>query len=354
MRILVTGCTFLQVNPQRRVIKKIDVPQSIVETLIALGHDVDWRLVNVGEDLSGYDAAFVCLAPITSTNARKGALGALWTLSEKRNMPVAALFDDWQFPAVFNGFRALKRNPEYLNKIIWGERFFFSETEETVAQHKDELVQTAEELLGPAWKRILPVCPMYRWGDREKVLAKMPDEISSVFALDPSPTIYESMSSVKYNGEKERAWIMAALMPHGEWLEKKEPTWRVDLFGSRKLKAERLKTEEDVIMQYHLRWGALSPPYNHAGGGWWRSRFLYSASAGTVLVCDKGEGTPIGPSYNLIIPKVEALSDAELGALAKQQQDELRPWLTSWTDWENDIQDIFVRAKNLYNGALHV
>ena len=353
MRILVTGCTFLQVNPQRRVIKKIDVPQSIVETLQSLGHEVDWRLVNVGEDLSGYDAAFVCLAPITSTNARKGALGALWTLSEKRNIPVAALFDDWQFPAVFNGFRALKRAPEYLHKIIWGERFFFSETEETVRLHADELVETAVSLLGPAWNRVLPVCPMYRWGDREKVISKMPDEITSVFALDPSPTIYSSVASVKYEGEKERAWIMAALMPHGEWLEKREPTWRVDLFGSRKLKAERLKTEEDVIIEYYKRWGALSPPYSHAGGGWWRSRFIYAASAGTVLVCDKGEGLPIGPSYNLVIPKVEALSDSELLALATQQRDELRPWLTTWQDWEFDVQDIFAQATKKFRGELH-
>jgi hypothetical protein len=352
MRILVTGCTFLQVNPTRRVISKIDVPQSIVETLSDLGHEVDWRKVEVGEDLSHYDAALVCLAPITSTNARKGSLGALWTLSQKRNLPTAALFDDWQFSAVFNGMRALKRNGEYLNKIIWGERFF-PDDELLVNTHKDELVATAVDMLGPAWNRILPVCPMYRWGDREKVIAKMPEEITEVFALDPSPTIYDSVGGVHAELEsafslnpqvRERAWLLAALMPHQDWLLKKETEWPVHIIGSRKLHAERLKTEEDVIARYFSHWGILSPPYNHAGGGWWRSRFIYAASSTSVLVCDKGEGLPIGPSYGVTIAEVEAMSNTELTVLALQQQTELRPWLTTWTEWQSDVQSIFIKA----------
>jgi hypothetical protein len=105
-------------------------------------------------------------------------------------------------------------------------------------------------------------------------------------------------------------------MPHDTWLEKKNLTWPVEIVGSRKLirklGGQRFDTEQDVLEFYNQHWGILSPPYPHAGSGWWRSRFLYAAHVGSILVTDKGEGDPLGDAYKLKIADVEKMSDADL------------------------------------------
>lgn len=348
MRVLITGCTFLQVRASRRPISKIDVPESIYHTLTELGHEVDWRQVRVGEDLSDYDVAWVCLAPINSLNARKGALGALWTLSERRALPAVGFFDDWQCPNVFNSFRSLFTHPERLYKQLYGERFYVGEpTDEGVRPYEDELIRTAGEMLGPAWERIVAVGPMYRWGDRAKIMRRMPKEMGEMLAIDPSSTVYESMSevSVPDTSDKRLRWLLAALMPHGDWLAKQQLTWDVDVIGSRKLKAPRLKTEQDVMGEYARHWGAMSPPYWSAGGGWWRSRFLYAARFKTVLVCDKGEATPLGDAYSLDIRAVERMEPNELELHAAAQATALRRFATTKDDWQKDILTALDAAK---------
>ena len=116
LSIIVTGFTALQINTEKRTIQKIDVPASIVKALREAGHDVDWRKVTPGEDLSSYDVAWVNLAPLNSLNGRQGAMGALYTLSS--GLPCVGFFDDWQTNTVFNGARALIRKPENIMIVM--------------------------------------------------------------------------------------------------------------------------------------------------------------------------------------------------------------------------------------------
>ena len=116
LSVLMTGFTALQINTEKRTIQKIDVPAAIAQALRELGHEVDWRKVTPGEDLSSYDVAWVNLAPLNSLNGRQGAMGALYTLSS--GLPCVGFFDDWQFNTVFNGAKALVRKPEMLYKHL--------------------------------------------------------------------------------------------------------------------------------------------------------------------------------------------------------------------------------------------
>ena len=116
MKILMTGFTALQINTEHRTIQKIDVPASIVEALESVGHEVDWRRVIPGEDLSSYDVIWVNLGPLNSLNGRQGAMGALYALSS--GIPAVGFFDDWQFASVFNACRSLVRHPEILYKYL--------------------------------------------------------------------------------------------------------------------------------------------------------------------------------------------------------------------------------------------
>ena len=96
-----SGFTALQINTEKRTIQKIDVPASVAKALREAGHEVDWRKITPGEDLSIYDVLWINLAPLNSLNGRQGAMGALYALSS--GLPCVGFFDDWQFNTVFNG-----------------------------------------------------------------------------------------------------------------------------------------------------------------------------------------------------------------------------------------------------------
>jgi hypothetical protein len=385
MKILMTGFTALQINTERRTIQKIDVPASIVKALEECGHHVDWRRVTPGEDLSMYDVIWVNLAPLNSLNGRQGAMGALYALSS--GIPAVGFFDDWQFSSVFNACRALKNHPELLYKYLLSGprgdepatyysyedaqvtlarirdadpdaaakcavgRYFFNDTDENIKQHEGQLVAIAAAMLAERWSYgLVPACPMYSFGDRSLVRKRMPAEMNGIEALDPSPTIYDILatSEPKDTSLKERKWVLGALMPHDTWLERKKPEWPVEIIGSRKLikkfGGQRLDSEADVLSFYNDYWGILSPPYPHAGSGWWRSRVMYSAKICSIIFTDKGEGNPLGRPYKLTIKEVEAMSDAGLAEAAKAQGDALRPHMPPYSAFVEHCNRIVNRA----------
>lgn len=384
-----TGFTSLQYREERSnlSIKKIDVPASIVKALRESGHEVDWRKVTPGEDLSGYDVAWVNLAPANSLNGRAGAMGALYTLGS--GLPTVGFHDDWQFHTVYNGARAVVRKPEMLYKhLLVGakhrggeaathfsresaqaaldriiardpalakkvhiERYFFTDNDENVKDHEDTILKAASALISDRWAAgMVSVCPMYGFGDRTKVRKRMPKTMSLIEALDPSPTINDIVAQREHTPpeEKERAWVLGALMPHDTWLEKQKLEWPIEILGSRKMVAKyggkRLDTEVDVLNTYSRHWGILSPPYPHAGCGWWRSRFIYSAAIGSVLVSFKGEGDPIGDAYKVTPQAVEAMSTSELAALAHDQSEQLIHWLPPYEAFVSHVNHIIHRA----------
>ncbi len=387
MKVLMSGFTALQINTEKRTIQKIDVPASIAQALRESGHEVDWRKITPGEDLSSYDVLWINLAPLNSLNGRQGAMGALYALSS--GIPCVGFFDDWQTNTVFNGARALIRKPEMLYKHLlvgtehrgdegatyfsredieealarikvvnpdaarkcYIERYYMMDNDENIKPFEKRLVEAARDLLADRWAAgMVPVCPMYSFGDRSIVRKRMPAEVGPIEALDPTATVLPSLAGIHPAPaeEKKRAWVLGALMPHDTWLEKKNPSWPVEIVGSRKLikklGGQRFDTEKDVVEFYNNHWGILSPPYPHAGSGWWRSRFLYAAHIGSILVTDKGEGDPLGDAYKLTIADVEAMSHDELVAAAQAQRDALAPYIPEYSAFVEHCNRIIERA----------
>lgn len=389
MKILMTGFTALQRGPKRQPgnIVKIDVPAAIVEALREWGHEVDWRPVALGEDLEGYDVAWVNLARPISMNSRVGAFGSLWTLTS--GLPCVGFYDDWQAPlTVQNDCAIMTRRPRFMQKHIvdpkdlrdraseiLGEKieatWYSREDAEAAAERVRNTVSDPKEkrrvrvyrfydewsvkdieeeyslvekwrpyldatveamATGERWAAgMVPVCPMYPWGDRSIVQDILPKGSTQLLALDPSEIIIPTMEfgrDLAEQTEKKREWLLAALMPADQFVKKTEFGWPFWNTGSVSLikrlgQGERVKTERDVIARYAERWGAVSPPYEHAGSGWWRSRFLYAASTGTVMVADPKEVEALGPAYQVDIPTVEGLTDSGLANLASFQADAL-------------------------------
>jgi hypothetical protein len=382
-----SGFTALQINTEKRTIQKIDVPASIAKALRESGHEVDWRKITPGEDLSSYDVLWINLAPLNSLNGRQGAMGALYALSS--GIPCVGFFDDWQFNTVFNGARALIRKPAMLYKHLlvgtehrgeegatyfsradieaalerirevnpaaakkcYIERYYMMDNDENIKPWEKRLVQASTDLVDKRWEAgMVPVCPMYGFGDRSIVRKRMPIELGPIEALDPTATIMPTLQPViaKPASDKKRAWVLGALMPHDNWLERKSLEWPVEIVGSRKLikklGGQRFDTEQDVLEFYNHHWGILSPPYPHAGSGWWRSRFLYAAHVGSILVTDKGEGDPLGDAYKLKIADVEKMSDSELAAAAIAQQEALKPYIPEYSAFVEHCNRIIERA----------
>ncbi len=387
MKVLMSGFTALQINTEKRTIQKIDVPASIAKALRESGHEVDWRKITPGEDLSSYDVLWINLAPLNSLNGRQGAMGALYALSS--GIPCVGFFDDWQFNTVFNGARALIRKPAMLYKHLlvgtehrgeegatyfsradieaalerirevnpaaakkcYIERYYMMDNDENIKPWEKRLVQASTDLVDKRWEAgMVPVCPMYGFGDRSIVRKRMPIELGPIEALDPTATIMPTLQPViaKPASDKKRAWVLGALMPHDNWLERKSLEWPVEIVGSRKLikklGGQRFDTEQDVLEFYNHHWGILSPPYPHAGSGWWRSRFLYAAHVGSILVTDKGEGDPLGDAYKLKIADVEKMSDSELAAAAIAQQEALKPYIPEYSAFVEHCNRIIERA----------
>jgi hypothetical protein len=387
MKVLMSGFTALQINTEKRTIQKIDVPASIAKALRESGHEVDWRKITPGEDLSSYDVLWINLAPLNSLNGRQGAMGALYALSS--GIPCVGFFDDWQFNTVFNGARALIRKPAMLYKHLlvgtehrgeegatyfsradieaalerirevnpaaakkcYIERYYMMDNDENIKPWEKRLVQASTDLVDKRWEAgMVPVCPMYGFGDRSIVRKRMPIELGPIEALDPTATIMPTLQPViaKPASDKKRAWVLGALMPHDNWLERKSLEWPVEIVGSRKLikklGGQRFDTEQDVLEFYNHHWGILSPPYPHAGSGWWRSRFLYAAHVGSILVTDKGEGDPLGDAYKLKIADVEKMSDSELAAAAIAQQEALKPYIPEYSAFVEHCNRIVERA----------
>jgi hypothetical protein len=387
MKVLMSGFTALQINTEKRTIQKIDVPASIAKALRESDHEVDWRKITPGEDLSSYDVLWINLAPLNSLNGRQGAMGALYALSS--GIPCVGFFDDWQFNTVFNGARALIRKPAMLYKHLlvgtehrgeegatyfsradieaalerirevnpaaakkcYIERYYMMDNDENIKPWEKRLVQASTDLVDKRWEAgMVPVCPMYGFGDRSIVRKRMPIELGPIEALDPTATIMPTLQPViaKPASDKKRAWVLGALMPHDNWLERKSLEWPVEIVGSRKLikklGGQRFDTEQDVLEFYNHHWGILSPPYPHAGSGWWRSRFLYAAHVGSILVTDKGEGDPLGDAYKLKIADVEKMSDSELAAAAIAQQEALKPYIPEYSAFVEHCNRIVERA----------
>lgn len=336
MQILMTGSSIAQANAlKKRIIQKIDVPLQIKGQLEALGHEVDWRPVGIGEGLGRYDLLWVYGAPPGSIQAPYGMCTS-WGLYQALalNLPIVFFFDDWKIKNVFNDYRSLARGraKQTLKIMPSTGRYLYRGDLVTAAEHADVLGDLAKQIgeRDPAfWKRVTSVIPKYSgWGDKSLVETIM---TFPVMEYDPSQTAFDVVGDTLVEHptsdlltDRMARWFLASLSIQTQWIDKLKLAWSVDMIGSTKLKNPRLKTERDVFLEYTKYAGALAPPYYHDGSGWFRSRYVYSAYAGNVLKCGPGDGAQLSSDHFIWDPRViEAYSGQTLKALASAQRDVL-------------------------------
>lgn len=338
MNIYATGMNPADSNALKRS-PRVALFQAVIpmmRTLMEYGEHLTWRATRVGDDLPhDTDAVIVSVMLPRSLNCPY-ALGAIWAISEalRRELPLVLYLTDWAFFKTHGEFKSIaKAGMPYFSKEIGGS-LQYNESPSEIAKHGEELLEVCRRWGDPAsplWERAQILVPRYtNWGDVNIVQRLLPGA-NPVFTLDPTPVFAQYLKDEPRDlpswemRNRTRQWILPSLLKDNTWLDKQNLTWPVERFGPKGF--EVLATERDIQLEYQRNVGALCPPYPHAGSGWWRSRWIHSARAGSVLLCDPADGYKVGIPYVNPAGSVERLDNTQLGILAYAQQERMNQLL---------------------------
>lgn len=361
MKILITGMNKAQCARQfylRQQLKIVPSHFSIFNCLVDMGHDVEQRVVEIGEDLSEYDEVIVFIAgprQLVATTVFNG----LWAISAKPNCILS--FDDWQLPDLFKGIAKCTDWAELTAKFILDVN---KKTEEEIIPFKADLLRAAN-IINDKQNRILITAFNTKHLNDENVYGphllfdKIEYPRNKMYVMNPNP--YHRNRTWKDIGHdgvenpsfkpsplsmateelpaKRKQFNFASLVQSKtqKWLKKQGYTgnpkndeqgvindWQVDLYGSKADTQKRL-TEDEMVKVITQDWGCLMPGYAHAGGGWWRARPLQCADANSILIGDEKElrvyyGNDY-PYYELTAKDLPNCTNEELKGIALAQKD---------------------------------
>lgn len=349
MKILVTGFNNEQTHRDfflRKELKILNSHYSLIRCLEDIGHQVDQRTVEIGEDLSGYDRVVVYMSTPRSYAHR--VFDGFYTIQARPDCILA--FDDWQLKTVLGSIESYRKKlDEYENFFDWTTNNYMADIYQgsTPREKLPELVNMFKEACDIILTKQndLLLCT-FDGGDNSKFGLKWKGKICN---YDPNPYNLnrgphnnfgepEEISLDSFFGdteqfptpfaEKKKLWVYSSIVQSatGGWFNKQmdKMTWDAAAYGSRRptkgtVSTERVK-EYDMCKIYSWNWGCLMPSYYHSGGGWWRSRIQQVADVKSILLCDDLEGAVLGEAFvGNSIDKIEAMDIGQLTELAENQ-----------------------------------
>lgn len=318
MRILITGTSPMQCGRTNRY-HYGNILDLYARALREGGHTVDHRVWTPGDDLTIYDVAIVGLVPFNSIAARH-VYTVCDVIYRARSSNVGLLFavDDYNFKKIKIAASSLSKDvATRLFTTIKGRTD--REWGETAGLPMIEACVTA--LATRVWPTT--IIPAFTWGDHDK-LDHVP--ASNTIYVDPTAIQlddYATLPRAADDASRRREWMLGTLSDQRPWLETLGLEWPVTYVGSKPSHAEMTVKEPELVAQLGQMWGSLSFPQRHSGGGWYRCRFVYSATAHAVLCADPAEVAPLGGPYLVGPHEVEQLTDAQLATLAADQRQHL-------------------------------
>lgn len=324
MRILITGTSPMQCGRPNRY-QYGSVLDLYTRALREAGHQVVHRVWTPGDKLEVYDIAIVGLVPFNSIAARH-VYTVCDVIYRARGCGVGLLFavDDWGFEKIHAGARSLGKDVRTrMFTTIKGR----TDREWGETEGLPMIEACVQALATRPWP--VTLVPAFPWGDHER-LGKLP--ASSLRFIDPTQIQlddYQDLPSRGAGEPRKREWMLGTLSDQREWYEKLELSWPVTYLGSKPSKAEEVIPEPELVRRLGQMWGSLCPPQPHAGGGWWRCRYAYTAAAGAILLASEREIKPLGGPYDVRAREVEVMNSAQLSELAYQQRASLLA--SSWS-----------------------
>lgn len=309
MKIYSTGMNPVDSNALKRA-PRVALFQAYGEMMAQLqfmGNELTWRATKVGDRLPGNtETVFVSSMLPRSLNCPY-ALGVIWTIHEalSRDIPLVLYLTDWAFAKASAEFRSIaKAGEEYFFKTIGGKPQY-NEDPAKLREAAPLLLDVCHQYNDPnstLWKRAQVLVPRYTdWGDvqivQDLLLTQKP-----VLTFDPTPSFVGYLNTdpqwydIPSIEHRKKQWILPSLLKDDTWLDKQNLLWPVQRFGPKGF--EVLASERDVHREYTKSVGALCPPYYHEGSGWWRSRWIHSAQARSILLAGEKDSRAIGfPVY---------------------------------------------------------
>lgn len=361
MKILITGMNSSQCNRNHHLKQQLKVVQStysLMNCLVAMGHDVTHRKVKIGENLDEYDKVIVFIAGPRQfiTNA---LFEGLWAIKARSDCILA--FDDWQVEDLFAGVVKAKEGDNLLSDFILNNN---SKTVEDIKIQLNDFKDAIDLIETGNNRMLISSYDTSHLGDEfgpHRLFDKKYKK-ENIFAYNPNPFHRNRKpGDYKHHGPeafdyyhspfedddlpdlplKTRSFNFASLVQSKtkKWLKnngfKKNPTsdesgtigsWHVEIYGCKADSQKRL-TEDIMCGVWAKDWGCLMPGYPHAGSGWWRVRPLQVADAGSIIIGDEVElGVYYGKDFYANKMKASDLiemSDMELVNLAADQKEAL-------------------------------
>jgi len=346
MKILVTGMNKNQVTENfylGQQLKVVPSHYSLLRCLRAMGHEVEQRYVEIGENLSKYDRV-ICFLASPRQALQLAFYNGLWAIHATPKDKLILAFDDWQTEGIFKGILSCTDEESLLKEFTINQNSTDPKISRELLEPHTDILLKAVDYIGDKRARVL--LSVFAGGDLSKLI-DYPNQL--LFGYNPNPyhrnripgdrgdidrvdmMYFESEMLPTFEedyikpSDKERKFNFASLVQGrtARWLKKQNVSkWEIEYFGSRKEKQRRL-VEGEMCQVYAEQWGCLMPGYEHAGSGWWRARPLQVADAGSILI---GEYEEMILLYNnsklasLQASDIEGLNDDELLSIAQAQK----------------------------------
>lgn len=318
MRILITGCTSLACGLSKLIMSNADLLQT---ALIQFGHTVDRRPVIVGEDLSDYDHAFICLVKLSSIAAFTHRYGALYTFTQLPDRSTV-FYDDWKLASI----RA-SLNPKY----IWDYPTAKMRTAKIQA-----LIDVSRRCYGSQFEKILSelnavklpqLVPAHAWGDFARLSYLGPFTPVDLTAFN---TDFFTITPPRLNSKQQRRWVSAALADlkndkdYGFWYNRflLNTAWPVLRFEKVTGQKTKITPEVDIVATYCTSTGVVCFPHKeHIGSGWYRTRYVHAIQSGCCLFGLPQEFGRLPPEFKKDYTQIEKLNDTDLQAFIDYQRE---------------------------------
>jgi hypothetical protein len=320
MRVLLTGSTSTQTRNKTNI-RVFSLTAALNAGLEAGGHTVTWGSPdpdNEAKDIQDYDIVLVGLAPVNSLGARWaaaacGLIGRCW----KEGVPVMTFVDDWKVREAQAGLRRFRMHPEKLLQYLG--RVQNTKFLPWIEQNTDIVLEAIHKMHDDVWPSTI-TC-LFPWGDHDLIREKT--TIYELAWVDPSWMVPQWPITPPTDEDRTREWVLAGLSRYEGWRDSLNAEWPIACYGNMAAKIYPNMVEDKMPNRYAQSWGVLCHKYPHAGSGWWRNRFPFTAMAGSILYGDPQEMAPLGGPYMTQIEEIEALNTAGLRRLANNQRDYL-------------------------------
>lgn len=333
MKILITGMNKLQCTMdgyRYQQLKVVPSHYSLIRCLVDMGHTVDQRPVQLGEDLSSYDEV---IAYIHNPSGFAGYVyQLLYTISQHPNCILA--FDDWQTHDIFDGVMKLK-DDLYRKYIV-------DSGKDLPVNFKDWELEYLQAIDIIESKKNRMLISAFAGGDLSTIVEGY--DPSKLFGYNPNPYHFNRVPGFTFGTEKKRVMNFAGLVQDKtkKWLRKEgilvkergkdefvnpalaKNGWSFKQYGSRKDGQDRV-TEDVMVNIYGSQWVVLMAGYDKINvSGWWRARPKQVADAGSILIGDPDEMFIYYRDKELASLKAIDLltkTDSELKEIANRQRD---------------------------------